>query len=362
MDNMLVLDSHCDTPTQLVRGRNWLLDGNYSHVDLPKLLRGGVSASFFALYVPQSMPSPEALAYVWRMVKAVREAIASSGGRARSALTVDEILHNHEAGRLSILLGLENGSPVKDMGTLEKLYDAGVRYVTLTHNGDNHIADSAAGSATWNGLSPFGKDFVSQMNRLGVIVDLAHASDKTFWDCLKFSRTPVVSTHSCCRALAGHRRNMSDQMIKAMASEGGVIQINFYPSFLCDWFSKVIAEAGLQEESELIESAFIADPGDSEKSAAWERMQDKLLALERPSYKAVADHIEHVIDIAGIEAVGIGSDFDGFVPPPVGLEDVSRIGIIFTELRARGYGEEDICKIAGGNFMRVMREVEQAKG
>ena len=196
------------------------------------------------------------------------------------------------------------------------------------------------------------------MNRLGMIIDLAHASDKTFYDCIKYSKAPVVSTHSCCRALAKHRRNMTDDMIKCIAETGGVIQINFYPLFLSDEFAETLEHSGLDPIADEIEARFIKDPASEANRRDWIEIQQKLAELKRPSYKRIIDHIDHAVSIAGVDHVGIGSDFDGINVTPKGLEDVSKMPVVFEEMRKRGYSESDIEKIAGLNFMRVMKTVE----
>ena len=190
--------------------------------------------------------------------------------------------------------------------------------MTLCHSMDNQICDSCAGNRTWGGLSPFGREVIAEMNRLGMLVDVSHVSDDTFYDVLECSTGPVVATHSCCRALADHPRNMTDDMIKALAAKGGVIQINFYPVFL-------------QDEYEL----------DSPSSVL-------------PSYTRIADHIDHVVALVGIDHVGIGSDFDGIEVAPDGLEDISKMPVLFEELRRRGYSEGDLTKLASGNFFNVL--------
>ena len=191
-----------------------------------------------------------------------------------------------------------------------------------------------------------------------MIIDLAHASDKTFYDCIKYSKAPVVSTHSCCRALAKHRRNMTDDMIKCIAETGGVIQINFYPLFLSDEFAETLEHSGLDPIADEIEARFIKDPASEANRRDWIEIQQKLAELKRPSYKRIIDHIDHAVSIAGVDHVGIGSDFDGINVTPEGLEDVSKMPVLFEEMRKRGYSESDIEKIAGLNFMRVMRTVE----
>lgn len=355
---MIVLDSHCDTPSQVVRLRDLGRRSRLGHIDFPKLKEGGVDACFFALYTSQSMPQEEALPYVYKMLSKSKEAIDACD-YASFTQSVAEIRSNKDKGLISILFGMENGMPIgTSIAILEDLYNKGVRYLTLTHNGDNQIADSASQASTWNGLSPFGEEVLAKMNELGMIVDLAHASDKTFYDCLSASETPIVTTHSCCRALASHRRNLDDKMLRALANKGGVIQINFYPAFLDDGFNSAFSANPISDEADAVEAEFIADPADEAKRIAWEKMQEKLLELDRPSYKRVVDHIDHAVNVAGIESVGIGSDFDGIVVPPAGLEDVSKMQILFEEMRHRNYNEDAIEKIAGENFLRVFTDIE----
>ena len=292
------------------------------------------------------------------LYKGVIRSLAANPDKAALALDPVQAYENQKNDRFSVFIGLENGSPVgRSLGKLAELYDMGVRYMTLCHSGNNEICDSCAPSVKrWGGLSPFGKEVVKEMNRLGMLIDVSHASDDTFYDVLKYSTKPVVATHSCCRALCSHPRNMTDGMIRALAAAGGVIQINFYPLFLDDDFAVILSSSGMQERGESIESEFIADPADNQKRAAWNAVQDELQALCRPSFKLIADHIDHVAAIAGVDHVGLGSDFDGIEVTPDGMEDVSYFYKIINELRSRGYSEEDLDKIAGGNFFRVMQQ------
>ena len=354
---MFVLDSHCDTPSQILRLRDLSLDNEYAHVDFPKLRRGGVDAAFFALYVPAALDSdPEkAYDYAMKLLDGVDRTLVSNPSLAALAVTEEQALANKDGGLFSVFIGLENASPIDTLDKLKVLYDKGVRYVTLCHSANNAICDSCAPKVKkWGGLSPFGKDLVAEMNRLGILVDVSHVSDDTFYDVLMYSTKPVVATHSCCRALCNHPRNMTDDMIRALAAAGGVIQINFYPLFLDGGFSKVLADSGIEERGELIEKEFIADPANPVKRAAWNQIQAELQALPRPSYKLIADHIDHVVSLVGIDHVGIGSDFDGIEVTPDGMEDVSMMPKLFDELRARGYFEEDLAKIASENFFRVL--------
>ena len=356
---MFVLDSHCDTPTMMMRGRDIGIDNERGHVDLPKLKAGGVDASFFALYTSADMSPDASTRYALEMIGRIYDQIGANPDHAALAMSPEEALRNKSKGLVSILIGMENGAPIqKSLSLLRVFHRLGVRYITLTHNADNEIADSAAQGQRWHGLSPFGREVVAEMNRLGMIIDIAHASDDTFFDVLKCSKSPIVSTHSCCRALAHHRRNMSDEMLRALADKGGVIQINFYPVFLSDAFAKTLSDSGLESKS-WTEQDWISDPLNPAKAAAWNAVQDELAALPRPSYKDVVDHIDHAVKVAGIDSVGIGSDFDGIEVTPVGLENVSKIRVIFDEMSRRGYNDDQIEKVAGRNFLRVFGDVSE---
>ena len=357
---MQVFDSHVDTPSQLIRLRNLGIDNKYGHVDFPKLRRGGVGGSFFALYTPAEMAPDAATRYALEMISAVYDAVDENPDYAAIAFSPEEAAENAREGLVSVFIGMENGSPIQQsLSLLRTFYRLGVNYVTLTHNGDNAIADSAAEGTRWHGLSPFGKQVVAEMNELGMMVDLSHASDETFWDCIRLSSAPVIATHSCCRALCNHRRNLTDEMLKALGEKDGYVGINFYPAFLSEKFLSDPADAALFDEGEKVEAAFIADPGNLDRVKAWEAMQDKLETIWRPGVREIVDHIDHAVSLIGIDHVGIGSDFDGILVPPAGLENVSLIGRVFDEMRRRGYDEESVEKVAGKNLLAVMKRIKQ---
>ena len=313
---MFVLDSHCDTPSEIYRGRDVAMDNDNAHVDFPKLKRGGVDGAFFALYISPGRNDEEALDYALKLYDCMDATLKANAHQAVLTVSEEQAYANKEKGLFSVFLGLENGSPIgKSLDILRDFYAKGIRYMTLCHSENNEICDSCATTEKrWHGLSPFGREVVAEMNRLGMIVDVSHISDEAFYDVLECSTRPVVATHSCCRALASHSRNMTDDMIRALAAKGGVIQINFYPYFLVDGY----------EEGQ-----------------------------PAPSYKVVADHIDHVVNLVGINHVGIGSDFDGIEVAPEGLEDISKMPLLFEELRRRGYSQEDLDKIASGNFFNA---------
>ena len=321
----MTYDSHVDTPSELLRLRDIGIDNIEGQVDFPKLRRGGVDGSFFALYTPADLGQPAAEARARQMLQAVNDAIEASDGHAALTCSSAQAAENRKKGVFSIFIGMENGSPIgESIALLREFYGLGTRYLTLTHNGDNAIADSAAEGKTWGGLSPFGREVVARMNSLGMMVDLSHASDATFYDCIRLSKAPVVATHSCCRALCSHRRNLTDDMLRALAEVDGYVGINFYPYFLSDEY--------------------------------------KGEGTPLPGVKEIVDHIDHAVEICGIGHVGIGSDFDGIEVTPAGLEDVSKMPLVFDEMRRRGYSEEDVNRVSGANLMAVLDRVASCSG
>ena len=344
--------------------RDLSLDNKLAQVDFPKLKRGNIDGAFFALYIPANLDIDDAKDYLLRLMGGVQRTLTENADKAALTISESQAVENKSKGVFSLFLGLENGSPLGDsedsFKLLYKLYDSGVRYITLCHSQNNQICDSCA-SATpkWGGLSPFGKRLIAEMNRIGMLVDVSHISDSAFYDVLACSTKPVVATHSSCRSLAGHSRNMSDEMIRELAARGGVVQINFYPVFLDSEFAARLSAAGITERGEKIEAEFISDPSNDAKRQAWNAVQRELLALKRPSYKLIADHIDHVVSLVGVDHVGLGSDFDGIEITPEGMEDISMVPKLFDELRLRGYSEEDLQKIAGGNFFRVLGQASE---
>ena len=305
----------------MLRGRDLSIDNEGAHVDFPKLRAGGVDGAFFAIYIPADLEGEEALNHAESLLSYVEVTLAAHPDKAALATTAEQAYTNRDNGLFSVFLGLENGSPIgSSLELLDKFYYRGVRYMTLCHSRDNLICDSCASRVKrWHGLSPFGREVVAEMNRLGMLVDVSHVSDETFYDVLKYSSKPVVATHSCCRALADHPRNMTDDMIRALAEKGGVIQINFYPVFL---------DGSFHEED--------------------------MHTAPRPSYKRIVDHIDHVVSLVGIEHGGIGADFDGIDVAPEGLENISMMPKVFEEMRRRGYSENDIAKVASENFLNAL--------
>jgi len=333
---MIVLDSHCDAPMQMIEGRDYGKDNEGAQVDFPKLRRGGVNASFFALYIPASLKGRDATEHAYRLLAETRRQV-SACEYAAFATNAADVRSNAEAGIVSVLLGLENGSAIQeDFDILYDLYEQGVRYVTLTHNADNQICDSCAGVGTWGGLSPFGRRLICEMNRVGMLVDVAHCSDATVRECLELSTEPIVYTHGCCRALASHRRNLPDDLLEGIAQNGGVVGVSIYPCFLSDRYDSELADSGLGE-------------------GQWNEMMN-LPSL--PEISDVVSHINHAVDVCGIEHVGIGTDYDGIEVTPRGLKSVADFRKIPEALISSGYSESDAGLIMGENFLKLLTKCQ----
>jgi membrane dipeptidase len=355
----IVIDLHADTPQRLLDERvDWsqrLPDG---HLDIPRMKAGGLSAEFFAIWV-QPKFAGHYLARALALTDALHTAIEKHPGDIALALSAADIRRLHGEGRIAALVAIEGGHAIEDdLGVLNALYRLGARYMTLTWAFHNNWADASTEAPRHNGLTDFGKDVVGRMNDLGMMVDISHVSDKTFYDVLEISRAPVVATHSCCRALTDVRRNMTDQMIRDLAARGGVMHINFHEGFLSQKYVDARAPFKTEmdgEEAEL-EKRYADDP------IALAREMRRLLPvhearLPRPSFVDVADHIDHVKNLVGVDYVGIGSDFDGAFMP-IGLEGADQLPNLTAELLRRGYTEPELVKILGENTLRVMEEVE----
>lgn len=317
----IVLDGHVDTPSLMLDDgyrfgeRHEPLAGS-AHVDLPRMHEGGLDGAFFSIYVSRSYgEGHEATRRALAMTEEVDRQVRSLNG-AEIARTAADVRRIARAGRKAVLLGLEGGHALQaDAGVLRLLWANGIRYVTLTHANTNAWADASTDASRWGGLNDLGRDLVREMNRLGVLVDLSHVSDETFYDALETTAAPAILSHSSARALYDHPRNVTDDMLRALAENGGVILINFYPAYLGD------------------DGVALAD---------------------------VLDHIDHAVRVAGADHVGLGSDFDGVPALPDGLGDVTRLPYVTRGLLARGHSEADVRKILGGNVLRVLEEAERA--
>ena len=357
----IVVDTHNDVLQRMVnedvdiRGR--LPDG---HSDLPRFREGGVDAQFFSVWPDPIYGSDHSARRVLQLIDALYRLLQAAPDRIELATNASDVRRIAGEGKLAALMGIEGGHAIEDdLGVLRMYHRLGVRYMTLTHFNTNHWADSSTDVPRHDGLSPFGEDVVREMNRIGMIVDVSHVSDETFWDGMRITTKPVIASHSSCRALCNHARNMSDAMIEAVAKNGGVIGINFYPEFLDDEYRKKREAA----RGGSVVTAF-AVPEDRNPAKLDALARERHLAFAKghsdippPTLEAVADHIDHVVELVGADHVGLGSDFDGIDVAPRGLEDVTKYPDLTAILLDRGYSEADVEKILGGNFLRVLREV-----
>jgi membrane dipeptidase len=356
----ITVDTHADTPTEFLDHPFDLGALNTrGHFDYPRMKAGGLDAEFFAAYVPAKYANKGAAAYCLKIMETIHEMADGYPAWVRFATSTAGIRAAVADNKRAILIGIEGGHAIEDsLDLLRAFYRFGARYMTLTHTNTNNWADASTDEAKHNGLTPFGRQVVLEMNRLGMLVDISHVSDKTFYDAVEVSKAPVIASHSSARALAGAKRNMTDDMLRALAKNGGMVMTNFYPAFLSD----EVAAAGKARDETLkaeIASIKVSDP--SEGPQYQEAMRKLLEAhpLPKISWTLIVDHIDHMVKVAGIDHVGIGSDFDGIPEVPEGMEDVSKLPAIPAELKRRGYSDGDIRKIMGGNFMRVFAEAER---
>jgi membrane dipeptidase len=353
---MVLIDGHNDLPWQL-RELGDELDlragtPSLTHTDMPRLRAGKVGGQFWSVYVPSDDPAP--VETVLQQIDRARRMIRKYPDMLAFATSADEVQNAADDGKVASLLGAEGGHCIdSDTAILRCLYDLGVRYMTLTHNENVPWADSATDTPVLGGLSDLGREIVAEMQRIGMLVDLSHVSPGTMRDTLDVARLPVIFSHSSARALCDNPRNVPDDVLERLAANGGVCMVAFVPAFVshecADWF------AGLKEFT----ASSGLDPRRFEDVASVEREWAAAHPAPVATLSQVADHIEHVRSVAGIEHVGIGGDFDGTARVSVGLEDVSRYPALFEHLTTRGWSPADLDALAGGNILRVMRAVER---
>lgn len=362
-DRFIIADGHVDLPYMLqekkvlvdAATKDTLISTTMGEFDFERARKGGLDAPFMSIYIPvkdQGAPgygrplADSLMNQVDAIIRLLPEKFAA-------AKTPDDVRKNSSEGKISLPMGMENGSPVgDDLRNLQYFFDRGIRYITLTHNKDNQICDAANDTThTWNGLSPFGAQVVAEMNRLGIMVDISHVDDSTFYDVLALTKAPVIASHSSCRHFAPDaKRDVSDAMITRIRDNGGVIMINYYPNFLDSTSRRLSAKL----------DALLKEQGLSDEDEAAETVIEKFWK-ENPrgvSVETVANHIDHVVKLAGIDHVGIGSDYDGVGGNlPEGLEDVTSYPVLIEALLKRGYSEADIEKVCSGNLFRVWSKV-----
>lgn len=337
----LVLDTHIDTPLQM-KDPNWDFgqENDLGHVDLPRLKRGGLDGAFFSIYMPGTVTGPKAVSDSLKTIASVHRLVELYGDSLELCTSASDVRRAQRLGKFAVLMGMEGGHMIHNSLPILRMYARlGIRYLTLTHNVNTDWADSVADSRVYGGLNHLGRSVVKELNRLGVLVDISHVSDETFWDVLEVSEAPVVASHSSCRDLSNHPRNMNDEMIRALAKQGGVIQITFVDQFL-DVEHHAAREASIQKASSGGEAETEQEP------------------LPPVNWEKIVDHIDHAVRVAGVAHVGLGSDFDG-ADMPQGMDDVSFLPKITQELLKRGYDESQIRSILGENTLRVLQEAEE---
>lgn len=358
---LTIVDTHLDVPHHLMeRAADVAERTTTTNFDYPRAIEGGLDCSFFAVYVPHSYENNGAKKYADRVITGIEGLVARRPDRFGLVRTPGEIAPVRARGQIAIALGIENGAPLEgNLNNIRHFYDRGVRYITLTHVHPNHISDASWDDARpWNGLSPFGEQVVAEMNRVGMIIDISHVSDSAAFDVLRLSRAPVLATHSSCRHFTpGFERNISDDLIRAVAGRGGCVDINFGTMFLVDSVRKANEKATQETRKFLAEHNLTST---DEEAIRFTREYKKEHGVPTATAKDVAAHIDHVVRIAGIDHVGIGSDFDGLGDDvPDDLKDVAAYPNLIAELMQLGYSREQIEKICSGNVFRVWREVER---
>lgn len=362
LERAIVIDTHADTP-QMMLDEGYDLAGADSPfmVSIPKMREGRMGAEFFSIWVQVDWPRNTLIRRTLDLIDVVDEQVDRHSAALEPALTADDIVRIHQKKKIGILMGIEGGHVIdNDLRMLNVFYHLGVRYMTLVHTRNTDWADSSGDKPRWNGLTDMGRQVVERMNRLGMMVDISHVSDKTFYDVLSVTGAPVIASHSSCRALSNAPRNMTDDMIRALAKNDGVININFYSGFLDQAYRAAHSKIQKQQDAEVkaVRRQY-AKQGKrltyAQETMIRRRYEPK---LPTPGFERIADHIDHAVRVAGVDYVGLGSDFDGVDSIPRGMEDVSKLPNLVRELARRGYSEEDLEKILGGNMLRVMRRVE----
>jgi membrane dipeptidase len=360
----LVIDTHADT-TQRFRDKAFEFGARNAlgSIDIPRMREGGLGALFFAVWIPSKIKGPEAVQRGVDQIDALREQVRKHANDLVLATRAEEIRQAHESNKIAVLIAIEGGHLIAcDLGVLRAYAGLGARYMTLTHTGNVEWADASTDKPEHNGLTELGKDVVREMNRLGMMVDVSHVSDRTFADVLETSRAPVIASHSCCRALCDSPRNLTDDMIAALAERGGVIQINFHVGFLSQEFRSAELEHPEWDKEISLEVRRRCKGRDGRQLIEGDLITREYVNrgdLPRVEWTKIIEHVEHAVKIAGIDHVGLGSDFDG-ANMPFGMEDATKLPRITQALLERGYSEGDVKKILGENILRVMAEAERA--
>lgn len=327
--------------------------------DIPRLKAGHVGGQFWSVFISPQFDGPVAVQMTLEQIDVVKGMTVRYPDVFEMAYTADDVIRIHKAGKVASLIGIEGGHQINDsLPALRQMYAAGARYMTLTHALANRWADSATANPVHNGLTPFGKAVVAEMNRMGMLVDLSHVSEKTMKDALAVSQAPVIFSHSGSKAVADHARNVSDEVLALVKQNRGVVMVNFATTYVSEARNRWAADRSAEQ------ARYNAPPfgglyiGQPEKAAAALAEWDKAHPGPPATLSQVADHVEHIAKVCGVDCVGIGSDFDGIADTPVGLDGVDKFPDLLAELARRGWSDEDLGKVAGGNVLRALREAE----
>ena len=360
----IVVDTHDDTTQRLISEPAFDIARRdpKGSIDIPRMREGGLDALFFSVWMDGKVTGQTAVDRALQQITKVRETVARHPSDLVLATSAAEIRRAVSERKIAALMGAEGGHLInQDLDVLRRFAALGVRYLTLTHSVNTPWADSSGEKPLHNGLTVFGRDVVRELNRLGMMVDVSHVADKTFYDTLETTTAPVIASHSSCRAIANSPRNFTDDMLRALAKNGGVIMINYHSPFLSEEFRVAAARPDVQARGD----AAVKHCGDDEACSILERQRfhhEAMRAGQLPmvTWEKVIEHIDHAVKIAGVDHVGLGSDFDG-ATMPLGLEDASKLPKITEALLQKGYSEQDVTKILGGNFLRVMEAAENGK-
>ena len=360
-----LIDGHNDLPGQLADNYKRSVVGLASGTDqrkvplmtdMARLHQGHVGAQFWSVFIDSSIHGDEAIRQTLQEIDIVDRMVHAYPNDLAMAYTADDIVRIHREGKIASLIGIEGGHQIGgSLAALRQFYRLGARYMTLAHFTNSDVADSATDDPKWNGLSPFGKTVVGEMNRMGMLVDLAHVSAKTMKDAIAVSKAPVIFSHSSAMAVADHPRNVPDDVLQLLPANGGVVMVNFYSGYVSDAARKWNAEEGAEEAR--LKALLVGRPKEREAALdSWKKANPEPPA----TVGQIADHIEHIVKIAGYDHVGIGGDLDGipYEEAPAGMNSVSGYPLLFAELIRRGWSDENLAKLAGGNVLRVMRQAE----
>jgi membrane dipeptidase len=361
-----LIDGHNDLPEQLRANYKMSVEGLASGADqrqpyplmtdMARLHQGRVGAQFWSVYISGDVTGDAAIRQTLEQIDIVKRLVKAYPGDLELAETADDVVRIHHNGKVASLIGVEGGHQIGgNLAALRQYYDLGARYLTLSHFKNNEFADSATDDPKYHGLNDFGRAVVQEMNRLGMLVDLAHVSEETMADVIEVSKAPVIFSHSGARAIDDHPRNVPDNILKLLPKNGGVVMVNFYSGYVSDDVRKWNAEQAAEEAR--LKSLYVGQPEKGEAA-----MKGWITAHPVPQVTVgqIADHVEHIAKVAGYDHVGIGGDLDGipYTDAPPGMNSVSGYPLLFAELIRRGWSDENLAKLAGGNVLRVMRQAE----